>query len=172
MPPESSDFHPVIGTKEREAYLKRAAKESAFVCVYIMSRKGEAKTFVGTSISPTDIAKQLRRMTWEEVQVDLVAWTEGKGWANRLLKHFQGALDVCHHRDSWYAIEGDRAAEILKAVASGAHIRIFDSTKRQQLFIDELTREMKRRQLSLSPPTLDLTPLGGNLLAFPSRLKN
>jgi hypothetical protein len=75
---ESRDFLPVIGAKERENYLRRAEKESSFVAVYVMSRKGEAKTFIGTSISPTDIGKQLKRNNWEEVQVDLVAWTQDK----------------------------------------------------------------------------------------------
>jgi 16S rRNA G527 N7-methylase RsmG len=55
---------------------------------------------------------------------------------------------------------------VLKAVASNAHISIFDSNKRQQIFLDELTREMKRRNVL----PVDVTPLMiGNSKVVPFR---
>jgi hypothetical protein len=125
-----------------------------------MSRVGEAKTFIGTTSSPHDIAKQLHRFNWEEIQRDLVAWTEDKLIAQRLLKIVKAGLDPVHHRDSWYAIEGHRAAQIVEALAAEAHIEIFDDAGRQRrlegLITDQIGRLKGRmdgrRGIDILPP--------------------
>lgn len=104
-----------------------------------MSRVGEEKSFIGTTSSPHDIAKQLHRFSWEETQCDLVAWTEDRLIAARLLKIVKAGLRPVHHRDSWYALDGERAAQLVMGLAANARIPIFDDAERQRRLEGDVT---------------------------------
>lgn len=113
-----------------------------------MSRVGEAKSFIGTTSSPHDIAKQLHRFNWEDTECNLVAWTDDKKLAQHLLKIVKMGLEPVHHRDSWYAIEGDRARQIVIALAERAHVEIFGDAERERRIQDKVAQEIgviKRR---------------------------
>lgn len=113
-----------------------------------MSRVGEAKSFIGTTSSPHDIAKQLHRFSWEETECNLVAWTEDKKLATHLLGIVRMGLKPVHHRDSWYRITGERAAQIVVTLAERARVQIFGDAERerrlQTLITDEISVIKKR----------------------------
>jgi hypothetical protein len=156
--PEFDDFRARFGQIPRTELVKRDGGH--FVGVFIMSRVGEAKTLIGTTSSPHDIAKQLHRFSWEETQCDLVAWTEDRLIAKRLLKIVENGLRPVHHRDSWYAIEGERAAAITLWLAKEANITVFGDEERRERLENDISDAVRRvkgrmdgsKQLTALPP--------------------
>lgn len=131
--------------------------------MYVMSRVGEEKSFIGTTSSPHDIAKQLHRMNWEDTQCDLVAWTTDRVWAKRLLNFVIAALKPVHHRDSWYAISGERAKQIVIHIAKNAKIEIFDDQERSRRLSADVTREVSvlKQRMDGSREVRNLPPAAG-----------
>jgi hypothetical protein len=145
-----------------------------YVGVFVMSRVGEAKSFIGTTSSPHDIAKQLHRFSWEETQCDLVAWTDDKKIATYLLKLVKAGLDPVHHRDSWYAIEGERARQIVLAIAANAHVQVFDDAERNHRLEGDVTSAIStlKSRMDGSKQVRGLPPArGAEIITLPTRRK-
>lgn len=140
-----------------------------------MSRVGEAKSFIGTTSSPHDIAKQLHRFNWEDTQCDLVAWTADRLIAKRLLKIVEQGLAPVHHRDHWYALEGERAKALVLGLAKNARIEVFSDTERKARLEAEVSDAVQRVKTRMdgSRQIIDLAPaqdsMGPNVLILPPR---